>query len=89
MIQLSQEQRKALSKGHNRIEFEDPVTKKVYVLAERETLFKAHGCESDLAALIEGLADLRTGQVRPLKEVAGDVREQLCQKYGLPFPDAE
>ncbi len=86
MIQLSQEQREALSKGHDRIEFEDPVTKKVYVLAERSALQQA---DADLLAIQRGLRELETEGGVEFEEFRRELYTELRKEFRLPLPEVE
>ncbi|MCG6158567.1 hypothetical protein [Rubinisphaera margarita] len=92
MIQLTQEQRDALSRSHDRIEFEDPITKKVYVLAERDLWLRSPAPlaeNADLVTIQREIRELEAGEGMGFDELRKELYTEMREEFGLPLPEIE
>jgi predicted transcriptional regulator len=78
---ISEDQRRVLcSRPEGPIEIEDELTRRRYVLVDRQWHERALQHEEDLAAIQAGIDDMEAGRVVPLEEVDARLRSKL----GLP-----
>jgi hypothetical protein len=73
---LSAEQRKALNDGPGPVVVWDEETSRYYFLLDEPTFVRMRQ-EADLAAIREGMADLKAGRISTLDEVEQRVRSRL------------
>jgi len=77
---LTAEQRRALHEHGSPVAVEDDETHKVYYLVDRETLDSLQG-DSDMEAVLRGLADSEAGRTSPMQEVFDRIEADLRERH--------
>jgi hypothetical protein len=78
---LTSEQRDALSRQGSPVAVEDEQTRRVYFLVD-PAMLDAIRDETDMAAILQGVADAESGDVQPLDETFRQIEHSLRTRFG-------
>ena len=84
---LTNEQSQALHEAGDELPILDPSTNKFYVVIEQAVHEQAKAAlqrqqSDDLAAIKEGIEDMKAGRVTPLDEAHQEIKRKFAEQYG-------
>jgi len=78
---LTSEQREALNQHGSPVAVEDEETQRVYFLVDPAMLESLRE-QTDMAAVLQGVADAESGRARPLPEAMREIESRLRARFG-------